>query len=232
MDSLSMKKDPLYYEKIGENFDKFMSEYDVYQRTHLILNKLLLSEKGNKNISMLEIGCGTGKISQELNHLTDHLTVSDISEKLCKDVAQKIGCKYLVGDCANLPIADESFDIIVSSECIEHTPNPYASLLEMKRVLRKGGRLVITTPNKIWYPVLILSQILKLRKYEGTENWTWPFKTKAWLVSNGFADIYFSGCHLFPWQIPLAKKVLPFVDKFGNSLYPVMINYGFSTIKS
>ncbi len=229
---MSMKKDPLYYEKIGADFDKFMSEYDVTQRTHLISNKLLLNKKGHKNISMLEIGCGTGKISKELKGLTDNLTVSDISEKLSKDVAQKLECKYLSGDCAHLPMADGSFDIIVSSECIEHTPDPYASLLEMKRVLKRGGRLVITTPNKIWYPVLILSQVLKLRKYDGTENWTWPFKTKTWLVSNGFKDIYFSGCHLFPWQIPLAKKVLPFFDRFANTLYPMMINYGFSAVKA
>lgn len=227
-----MKKDPYYYEKIGQDFDKFMSEYDVLQRAHLIFNKPLLSKNANKKILVLEIGCGTGKISQKLRQLTDHLTVNDISEKLTKDVAQKLGCQYLAGDCAHLSIADESFDIIVSSECIEHTPDPYASLLEMKRVLRKGGQLVITTPNKIWYPVLILSQILKLRKYEGIENWTWPFVAKTWLVSNGFKNIYFSGCHLFPWQIPLAKRILPFFDKFGNSLYPIMINYGFSAVKA
>lgn len=231
MGSLSMKKDPLYYEKIGQDFDNFMSEYDVSQRTHLILNTLLSREK-SKNILMLEIGCGTGKISQKLRQLTDRLTVNDISEKLAKDVAQKFDCQCLVGDCANLPIDDEFFDVIVSSECIEHTPNPYTSLLEMKRVLKKEGQFIITTPNKMWYPVLILSQVLKLRKYEGTENWTWPFKTREWLVSNGFKNIYFSGCHLFPWQIPLAKRVLPFFDKFGNNLYPIMINYGFSAVKA
>lgn len=231
MGRLNMIKDSLYYEKIGENFNKFMSEYDVLQRTHLITDKLLANAKSDRSMAVLEIGCGTGKISQRLRQLTDRLTVNDISEKLTIDVAQQLDCQYLVGDCAHLLIDDESFDVVVSSECIEHTPNPYASLLEMKRVLRKGGQLVITTPNKIWYPVLILSQILKLRKYDGTENWTWPFKAKAWLACNGFKNVYFSGCHLFPWQIPLAKKVLPFFDQFGYSLYPVMINYGFSAVK-
>ncbi len=222
-----MNKDPLYYEKLGQDFEGFMSDYDVNRRIHLI-QKLLGK---NRYSSILEIGCGTGRISSVLMKYTDDLTVNDISEKLSQQVSQKLGCHYLSGDCAQLPQDSKHYDLIVSSECIEHTHDPYASLAAITGLLKKDGRLIVTTPNCLWYPVLLIASILRLRKFDGIENWTWPLKTAQWLKSNGFDDIHFSGCHLFPWQIPLVKRALSFFDQFGNGLYLIMINYGFSARK-
>ena len=224
--------DPLYFEKIGINFEKFMSDYDVVQRINLIFNELLPLNYIHPNAMIIEIGCGTGRISERLISLSRNLTVNDISKKLTRNVANKLKCNELPGDCICLPVGAEKFDILVSSECIEHCSEPYKALYEMKRILKKGGRLIITTPNKLWYPALQISKILKLRKFEGRENWTYFFRVKRWLEKEQFINIYFSGCHLFPWQIPYAKKLLPFFDRFGRQLYPMMINYGFSAIKS
>jgi len=222
---------PLYFELIGENFNKFMSNYDVKQRSILIFNKLLPKDTLNKNAAVLEIGCGTGKISEHLVKITTDLTVNDISDKLCNKLTDRLNVKTLLGSCLNLPAADNTFDLIVSSECVEHTPSPYKAFLEMKRILKPGGRIIITTPNMLWFPVLLMSRLFKIRKFEGTENWTWITKTKKWLKKEGFTEIYFSGCHLFPWQLPFAKKILPCFDKLSNFLYPIMINYGFSAKK-
>jgi len=218
--------DAYYFENLGDDFDRFMSDYDVERRIRLIFDRLLNAVPLPDNPAVLEIGCGTGKISQKLRQLTGALTVNDISPKLTADVAQRLQCSGLAGDCARLPAEDERFDLIVSSECIEHTPHPYAALAEMRRVLKKEGWLIITTPNKLWYPVLWVSERLKIRKFSGMETWTWPITTKKWLKNEGFENIHVSGCHLFPWQIPLAKQVLPFFDRYGDTLFPVMINYG------
>jgi SAM-dependent methyltransferase len=51
-----------------------------------------------------------------------------------------------------LPYADESFDVIVSNEVIEHVADDRAAVAEMVRALRPGGRLVVFCPNR-WYPV-------------------------------------------------------------------------------
>jgi ubiquinone/menaquinone biosynthesis C-methylase UbiE len=53
----------------------------------------------------------------------------------------------LQADAHRLPYADASFDIIVSCETIEHLDNPVAALVEMARVSRPAGRLLLTTPN-------------------------------------------------------------------------------------
>lgn len=48
-----------------------------------------------------------------------------------------------------LQFADSSFDLVVTSETIEHVENPRAFLRELRRVLRPHGRLVLTTPNVV-----------------------------------------------------------------------------------
>lgn len=51
----------------------------------------------------------------------------------------------IVGTADALPFDDASFDVVVSTEMLEHDPAPWLSLAEMRRVLRPGGHLLLTT---------------------------------------------------------------------------------------
>lgn len=204
-----------------------MSDYDVEQRKKLIFNKLLC---GLDRGAALEVGCGTGRISETLIRHASHLTVTDLSGVLAEKVAGRLGCQGRQADACSLPFDSETFDLVVSSECIEHTPDPRLALTEMARVLRKGGWMVVTTPNKLWYPVLWISEKTGLRRFSGVENWIWP-GTAKFLEEKGVTIRKMGGCHLFPWQIPLAKQVLPLFDRADRFLYPLMINFGFSAQK-
>jgi len=55
---------------------------------------------------------------------------------------------FLVGDAENVPLRSRSFDVVVSFETVEHVHDYHNMLREMKRLLRPGGLLVISTPNK------------------------------------------------------------------------------------
>lgn len=57
-----------------------------------------------------------------------------------------------LGEGENLPFADDSFDLILSNEVLEHVADDRACAAEMARVARPGGRIVIFAPNR-WYPV-------------------------------------------------------------------------------
>jgi SAM-dependent methyltransferase len=52
----------------------------------------------------------------------------------------------VVGPIDALPVADSSFDAVLITEVLEHVPNPGAGLCELHRVLRPGGRILLTVP--------------------------------------------------------------------------------------
>ena len=131
-----------------------------------------------------------------------------------------------------MQLDDESFDLVVSSECIEHTPDPTTSLEEMYRIAKPGSYIVVTSPNRVWYLALWLATKLQIRKYEGTEIWLYPSEAAEVFMSLGGDLTRKSGCHLFPWQLPLAKCILPKIDRWADSIYPIMINYGIVCKKS
>jgi len=226
---MGQRKSELYFEKIGEQFNAWMSPYDVQQRIQLIRQFLPASAS---EMSCLEVGCGTGVISEFLAPVVGRLTVSDTSAELAEAVGERLGTDWSRQDACNLGISDNAFDLVVSSECIEHTPDPRRALAEMARVVNKGGVLIVTSPNKLWYPALWISVAANVRKFSGNEIWLYPWEAARVLEENGLGEIRLRGCHLFPWQIPLAQRILPLFDRFGGVLYPAMINYGIRAIKT
>ena len=214
------RKDELYYENIGDDFDNFMSDFDVDQRAQLILEML----DGVTSSNALEVGCGTGAITSKYRPLVSKLLVTDISEKLAIKTASKNKCEGECADATKLPYGDHSFDLVVSSECIEHSPNPSAAINEMCRVIAPGGFLILTTPNKLWYPIVKLSQVLKLRKFQGNEIFLSRREVRNIIECADFVILNHVGCHLLPWQIPGLKPILRRIDKHMGYLAPLMIN--------
>ncbi len=57
------------------------------------------------------------------------------------------GCQPVQGDMLSLPFASASLDTVILNNAFEHTPTPFETLEELKRVLRPGGRLILDLPN-------------------------------------------------------------------------------------
>jgi ubiquinone/menaquinone biosynthesis C-methylase UbiE len=214
-----------YYDELGDQFEEFMSDYDVERRLSLIFQTLLAPEDlAGKRV--LEIGSGTGRFSRIIKDLGGNLTILDIGEGLVREVSQELTCNGVVGDTLALPFAAGSYDIIISSECIEHTVQPETAIREMCRVCAPNGLVCITAPNKLWYPALRLGQIIGVRKYSGIENWMFPKKAAIIMQQENMNRILIAGCHLWPFQIKFAQPLLRKMDRLSRWLYPAMINFG------
>lgn len=221
-----MAKDALYFETT--DWSK-VSRYDLARRLSLIFDELLpVAARADWNV--LEVGCGAGFISERIVERFPRLTVNDVSEKLAGAVGERLGCRVLAGDACQLE-PTSAFDLVISSECIEHTPDPREAMRRMLGMLRPGGWLVVTTPNKLYYPLLQLAIALKIRYFDGPEHWLWPGEARRVLLQERCQGIYFSGCHLMPWQVPGSQLVLPLADRWGRYLYPLMVNFGFRARK-
>lgn len=214
-----------YYDQLGDKFEEYMSDYDVERRFHLIFFDLI--EHGQlRGAKVLEIGAGTGRFSRMIQKLGGNLTVLDIGVNLVDVLTDELSCSGVAGDTLCLPFRDDSYDAIVSSECIEHTLDPELAIREMCRVCRPGGIVCLTTPNKLWYPVLVLSQKLGLRRYAGIEHWMFPVRAAAVMRGEGMGVVRMSGCHLWPFQLAFTRPLLSRLDKLGKWLYPFMVNFG------
>ena len=101
-----------------------------------------------------EVACGRGGFVTELAGAAARVTGCDFSFSALCVARRKIAeassdspVALVHGDVRQLPFADDSFDVIVSCETIEHVPDVRMAILEMHRVTRPGGKLFLTTPN-------------------------------------------------------------------------------------
>ncbi len=218
-------KERLYFEHLGDRFDELMDEYDVERRLELVFSVLLAGVKLG-DTEVLEVGCGTGRFSQKIVDSGAKLTVLDVGTNLVTRVTKSCSCEGIVADALFLPFSSESFDMVISSECIEHTADPIRAIQEMSRICRVGGTVCLTSPNRLWYPILIAAQRLGLREFSGTENWIFPRAAERSLRDSGLGALRLNGCHLWPFQVRFSRRLLRILDGYGKWLFPLMINFG------
>ena len=99
--------------------------------------------------AVLDFGCGQGRYMPELAARFPRARISgaDISGVALELAAERYpDASYLAADGHRVPAADESFDLIVSIDVIEHVADAGATAAELARLLRPGGAAVLTTP--------------------------------------------------------------------------------------
>jgi len=221
MNPLEEKK-MYFYESFASEFDSKMNMYDTLKRVSVFYEELLTENIEGK--LLLDAGCGTGWFSKAAVERGAKVTSMDLGEGLLEEVKKKCTSKRIVGSILEIPFEENSFDIIVSSEVIEHIPNPLDAIDELYRVLKPGGTLILSTPNRLWYFSLRIANALKIRPYQGLENWVWRSGLKNKLKNTGFKVEQFPGIHLFPFIFSFTYPLLDFCHKFNNILAPFMVN--------
>lgn len=150
-----MGKKKLY--NSAEGYDLYASLYDesllrLNSFEKGSLEKLLGNLKGKR---VLDIGCGTGRIIQMLREKGAEIVALDISEEMVNTVRRKFpDLECVVGDSDELPFKDESFDLVLGLFWIVHLGNLRASFDEVYRVLKKGGRFILSNINQRKAPKL------------------------------------------------------------------------------
>ncbi|MCL4457687.1 MAG: methyltransferase domain-containing protein [Nitrospirae bacterium] len=218
-----MNNKKYFYDKFAEEFDGEMNKYDLNKRLSIVFEKLL-SPKEIAGKKFLDIGCGTGWFSRKAAQEGAYVFSMDIGTNLLRKVSEKCETQKAVSDAVSLGVKDRSFDYILATEVIEHTPNPKGALAEMHRVLNDNGILIMTVPNRVWHFTIHIARILNIRRYDGYENWVGYYQLQKWFEDLGFEVEEVFGFHFFPFVFQSLNPLLDKLDSFAHFYSPLMLN--------
>jgi ubiquinone/menaquinone biosynthesis C-methylase UbiE len=129
--------------KTAERVSRDVTDNFVFQRSKLAYVEAAKRVGGR----VLEIGTGTGYGIDIIAPNVEHFVTMD------KTHSEELGAipanvEFKEGVVPPIPFADESFDYVVSFQVIEHIKRDKEFVREVHRVLKKGGKFIVSTPNK------------------------------------------------------------------------------------
>ena len=191
----------LTHERLGDRFADALSTYDTGRRLDVLIDEFLGSSQIDGR-HVLDVGCGLGFFTERLVQHGALVTACDIGSSLVEKTQQRARCEGVVADALRLvdQFGTNHFDAVVSSECIEHTPSPPDALKQMVAVVKPGGLIAVSTPNRLWQPVVRLASRLRLRPFDGYENFSTWQGIRQTFDGEGADVIAERGIHLFPFQ--------------------------------
>jgi ubiquinone/menaquinone biosynthesis C-methylase UbiE len=119
-----------------------------------LINPRAFDVGGCKRI--LDAGCGNGRYSRHLLRHADAdavLTAFDLSFNMLVRARHRLGggrATFAAADLTRLPYLDSTFDAVVCGWVLEHLPDPRPGLLELARVMKPGGKLLLMVTEDTW----------------------------------------------------------------------------------
>jgi len=172
-----------------------------------------------ENSKVLDIGCYNGKLKEFLKN-PEYYGI-DIDKKMIFNLTKKgINAKQADLNKDSLPFKNERFDYIFLMDVLEHVVDPRSLIMESKKRLKTGGRLIVTLPNDYH----ILNKVRFLFNKHLTEDPFAPFGHLHYFpIKSG--EKFLASCGLKIIKrvnlAPVKPKIIPgFIKKFLTNVFP------------
>lgn len=190
LDKFNLDKYSYYKERI--NLSKLQLYNPLTERRYIgLLNRI---QGYRKNNEILEIGCGEGhflSVAKNMDWQVMGLEKAPYAAEICK----KFKINVICSDLLDTDIKNDYYDAVVMFEVLEHLTQPQEYLRKINAILRKGGVLVITTPNFNSITRRLLNQRWRLINEEHLLYFT-PNTLKSTLGNCNFRLLGFEAKHI------------------------------------
>lgn len=187
------------------------------------------------DLTILDLGCGPGSITLDLAHQVPLGRVVGIDRAesqvaLARAAAIERGftnVDFQLGDAGDVRIADGEFDLIFSHALFEHLANPVQVLKDLRRLLRREGRIALRSPDWggwVLYPEkpdckAAIAAYGELQRSNGGDIHAGR-KLKSWLTATGYEDIRVSaGYEIYPSAGMIADYLATQLDLAGMGIH-------------
>ena len=154
------------WDTYAETYDSFVSHgVQTEEEKKLWVDAFLKAiDQDMKNLTVLDVGCGTGAIGLIFAEMGCSVTGIDLSEKMMETGRQKAGerglaMKFISGDAEYPPFPGNEFDIVLSRHLLWTLPHPIEALRSWRRILKPGGKSLVIAG--VWDDGTLKTRILK-----------------------------------------------------------------------
>jgi len=245
-----------YYNKTAAKYDEWHIDppsakiVDAWNFINLkkFLNNTLLTGRQEHIHKSLELGCGTGRLSNSLFQIADEVYGVDLSEEVLKIAKQKYPkLKLTCSAVTNLPYPDNYFDMVIINGSLHHFFAVAKTFAEARRVLKTGGVFVLLGEpnseflkpyNPFFYSWAINRVIAKLfsfwRVNKGSQELIEPDAEsyKPWVLKRQLVEAGFDikGFYTYDyfvrsnnkWLLKFYKPYLNFEHKILAKIFPYL----------
>ncbi len=233
---------------VTEYFSKNPFEYAEHYKKETpegysfrIRKEQLLKSLGGGNGAVLDIGCGPAVMTKEITDLGWKYVGIDISLAMIEEAKKRTEelpwVHFQVGTVEHIASENESFDVVVAMGLVEYVDDDEIAIREMSRVLKNGGKLIVSLPNRfspvrLWdrHVLTPIAKFVRLLNGKKTKNIFHreyiPSRYKKLLEKNGFINV-----RIVAYNIRLLPRPFdgwfPYVSVFLSKTFEWLITTSF-----
>jgi len=193
-----------YFNSIAKRRDYWRRRNWYYHKELERFFKFIIPE--NSSASVIEIGCGTGDLIASLN--CKNSVGIDFSEEMIKIAKEKYPhIEFYVDDIENLSLS-RKFDFVIMQDLLGHLSDVYLAFRNLRKITTKKTRIIITTYNHLWEPIILFAEKLGLKMKQPYQNWLPLQVIENLLYLNDYEVVKKGFRFLFPIYIPLISNFI------------------------
>lgn len=203
-----IKQEREYVPVAGNYYDKHNSRNPIVKflmrNFHSYLFKLIGEVNPN---SLLDVGCGEGYTTKRIQKFFSNVKIKGVEyekEALKLSLKNPEGIDFIEGNIYDLDETDDSFDLVIATEVLEHLENPALAVKETRRVAK--NYCIYTVPYEPFWRVANMLRGRYLKDFGNTPGHInhWSRRGLKKLLKPHFKDVKIKNCYL--WNMALCKK--------------------------